>query len=339
MTQRGAIFGLDVRMAIVIGGLMAVALSTEMLSDFEGDRTIKTERRLEQVRDALLNRYSDSTTTTFTSTLSTLFSSGYLETTDAYYAQQVNSQGAQDAWGSNLTVNVVSNTKTIAGATVTSHFGILLSPGPDKVYQTASSIANESAYQTWAIPGGSDDVGLKFNTLLIDRDRVTRMQNQLKRIMEAITAYAQGAETTMVTTCTASTCNCTPSTGACSTTCSAVAPTALPYCDRTGDGYYYPLEEKFYNFYPTDSVESAASAASSMPWAYSQVRGLTTYTSGNLASMQALMTLIGLPASFAQDPWGRTLRYDSNEYDVAVVAASTATTASPLAYTASVWYQ
>lgn len=336
MTQRGAIFGLDVRMAIVIGGLMAVALSTEMLSDFEGDRTLKTEKRLEQVRDALLGRYSDSATTTFTSTLGTLFSAGYLETNDAYYAQQVSDQGAVDAWGSNLTVNVVSNTKTIMGASVTSHFGILLSPGPDKVYQTATSIANESAFQTWAPTG--DDVGLKFNTVLLDRDRVVRMQNQLKRIMEAITTYAQRAEATMVTACTASTCNCTPGTGACSTTCTAASPT-VPYCDRTGDTYYYPLEEKFYNFYPTDSVESAASAASSMPWAYSQVRSFTTYTSGNLASMQALMTLVGLPTSFASDPWGRTLRYDSNEYDVAVIAASTATTAAPLGYTASVWYQ
>jgi len=322
MKQRGAIFGLDLRMAIVIGGLMATVLSTELLSDFEGDRQEQATKKIELLRDALLARYASSTTTTFTSTLSTLFSDGYLDGQSGYYAGNSAEQAATDPWGTTYSVSVVSASKTILGASVTSHFGILVSAGADRSFQSSTTIASEAAFQTWA-PAG-DDIGLKFNTVLLDRNRVLLMQQRLRTIMDALITFAQRTETAAAADCVAANCGCDDASPV---ACSGLVDgsgRSLAYCDRTGDGYYCNNEERMMNFYPTDSVENASNPT----LAYRTIRTFTTYTSGNLASMQALMTLIGLPTSFAQDHWGRTLRYDSNEYN---------TTAAP--YTASVWYQ
>lgn len=316
MKQRGAIFGLDLRMAIVIVGLMATAISTEFLTDFEGDRQETAIKKTELLRDALLSRYASSTTSTFTSTLNTLFTEGYLDAQSGYFSGNSAEQAGTDPWGTNYTVSVVSATKTILGASVTSHFGILVSAGADRTFQSATTIASEAAFQTWA-PAG-DDIGLKFNTVLLDRNRVLLMQQRLRTIMDALVTFAQRTEASVATACVAANCGCDD---AAPVTCASLS---LAYCDRTGDGYYCNNEERMMNFYPTDSTENFSNPS----LAYRTVRGFTTYTSGNLASMQALMTLIGLPTSFAQDQWGRTLRYDSNEYN---------TTAAP--YTASVWYQ
>lgn len=330
MTQRGAIFGLDVRLAIVIAGLMATAISAEMLSNFEGERQVKSDRKTENVRDALLTRYANSATTIFTSDASTLLQGGYLDNNQGYYAGDAAAQSNLDSWGTALAVPVVSATKTIYGMPVTSHFGVVASAGPDRVFQSATTLANEAAYRSWTLSG--DDVGLKFNTILIDRDRVLRMQTQLRRIMEALATYAQRAESTAASACLAANCGCDDLAP---TTCSVAS---VGYCDVTGDTYYCGQEERMYNFYPTEAAEVTANPSR----AFSVVRSFTTYTSGNLASMQALMTLIGLPTAYAQDPWGRTLQYDSNAYDsitTPVNPSTVTTTASPAPYVAAVWFQ
>lgn len=316
MTQRGALFGLDLRMAIIIGGLMATVISAELLSRFEGDRQATSMQRVESVRNAILTRYASSATTTFDDTLTTLLSDGYLNDDAAIYAGSTGTQGAVDAWRQDLAISVVSSPKTLLGADVTSHFGVLVSSGADKVFQSPTTLADEAAFLAWA-PAG-DDISLKFNTILLDRNRVLLMQQQLKDIMAAMVIYAQRTESTVASTCEAANCGCTD---AAPVTCTALG---LDYCDRTGDGYHCNLEHQMMNFYPTNSVENISNPS----LAYSTLAGLSIYTSGNLVSMQSLMTLLGLPTSYAVDAWGRTLNYNSNEYN---------TTATP--YTASVWYQ
>lgn len=312
MKQRGAIFGLDIRMAIVIGGLMAVALSAEMISDFEGNRQTRTERTLENLRDALIDRYSGTTSSTFTNTLETLYD-GQAQNLVRY--GEASGAEAVDGWGQTLAVSTTSATENLLGVSVTVHYGIIVSSGPNKTFNSSTIVANRAAYQAWAPVG--DDFGIKFNTVLVERDRIVRMREQQRVIMEALAAYAQRREAEHTAICTASSCNCNTDANNCTSL-------GVPYCDRTSDHLYCPGEEKLYNFYPTDTTEAAANST----LAYNVVRGLATYTSGNLTSMQNLLTLIGLPTALATDPWGRTMRYSSNQY---------ATTNPP--YTAAVWYQ
>ena len=77
-------------------------------------------------------------------------------------------------------------------------------------------------------------------------------------------------------------------------------------CNFDSDSTYEPGEEMTFNFLPKSASDSSSA----------RYYSATTFTSGNLTSMRNLMSTIGLPTEYAQDPFGRTLQYDSNSTSV-----------------------
>ena len=301
---RGALFGLDARLALVVGGVMALALTAQTVSRLQGDRISQAKTQVEAIAEGLKDRYQAASSMTFDTDLATLGTSGYLNPFTTL-GSWLGFDPARDPWGNNLTVAIESggDTRQLRGFSIPLQLGIVVSAGPDGVFQSTVTAPTVASFETWA-PAG-DDIGIKFNTAADDEKRALQAQAQLRDISQALWAVAQR------------------NLASNSTYCETPANQTTDRCDvidGTTDAYF-DGEERWLNYYPLEVGDTAPS--------YTTATSGTARTSGNLASMQALVgTDLGLPTAWAQDSWGRVLRYDSNAYD---------STTPP--YAAVVWYQ
>ena len=288
MIQRGAIFGLDARLALAVGGIMALALSSQMVSQIRGDRVTAARTQVLELREALVKRFSNGQTLTFDTNLTTLATSGYLDAFTTLRSWAGFNPGL-DPWGNALVVRIESGgvTRTVRGYTLPIQMGFIVSAGPDGTFQSTTTAPTQAQYEAW-LPAG-DDIGLKFNTLPQDLQNVALAQERLRLIAAALETQRLKREQENDVYCD----TLANQTGA---RCDVV--------DGTNDAYYTG-EEMGLNYYPLETADTAPS--------YTTALGGTARTSGNVASMENFLDQdLGLPINWVRDPWGRVLRYNSN---------------------------
>lgn len=306
--QRGAMFSMDARIALVIASVLAGVVTTQVMSRIERSRVENTEIGLRVLIDGLRTYYINTGLTTIPTTLANFRT--LIIDTGVVPDRTFN----QDSWDRDWSYDTCSVARTIEGVPVTLNYAVMYSSGKDGTAAsgTADFLPNatcEAAFGAWAPTG--DDIGLKFSSLDIDRDRLARYRTQADAIVKALNAYE--ARMYQQNNLYCSTGANQGNTGCCNVV-------ALP----AAQAGYTTGEEGRMNYFPRSSTDATAASAnwnnSAGGFYYNAGRctsvpaapANTTYTSGTLASMQNLMTLIGMPTAYAQDPWGRVMRYDSN---------------------------
>lgn len=279
-SQRGAVFGMDARVALIIASIMAATGGITVLSRVERSKTDAAERGVDQLVNANMNYYRTTGITTVSPDIATLFTSGMMEET---YLQQ-------DPWGNNWNYVIGSTPIEIEDVPVTMWYGTLHSNGKDGT-DDSLAIASYADWQTWDVAG--DDIGLKFSTITIEKDRVALYRKQGQEISDRLSAVESAWYLDADGAC--------PGPG---------------WCTTGGKAYtnfnYYPISSvdlngsvQYFDGVCTDTDITGTTSACTN----------TTYISGDQTSMEALMDLLNLPQAHATDPWNRVLRYNSNLTD------------------------
>lgn len=271
-SQKGAMFGIDARIALIIASVLAAATGVAMMSRLDSNKREAAERGVLTLREGLENHYKTAGITTLAGSIGALISGGYVE----------DSTLSADPWGASWNYNTASTTMTIEGIPVTVNVAIIHSSGADGV-NDSTNIANISQYNAW-VPT-NDDIGIKFSSIEIEKDRVRRYRTQSQLITDKLEAQEAGRYLYATNICTA-----TPADAICT----------------SGSTSYTQ-----YNYYPRSDLDGGAAV-----YFDPTVSGdFQTYTAGDSSDMQQLMNDVGLPSEYATDPWNRILYYDSNVTD------------------------
>ncbi len=292
-SQTGAVFGMDARVALIIASIMAATGGVTVLSRVERSKNDGAERGIDLLVDANMKYYITTSITTLSPDIATLFTSGMIE----------DSQFQQDPWGNNWNYVTGSTNIEIEDVPVTLWYGTIHTNGKDGADDSVT-IASYADWQAWDAAG--DDIGIKFSTISVERDRVALYRKQGQEISDRLAAVEAAWYL--------------DADGACN---------GPAWCTSGGKAYtnfnYYPISSldtnvniQYFDAVCTDTDISGTTSACTD----------TTYTSGDNASMQALLNLLNLPTSYSTDPWNRTLRYNSNLTD-----------REDPPFSAQVWYQ
>ena len=270
-SQRGAMFGMDARIALIIASILAATGGATMMSRLDRSKAEGAEIRAADLRDGLESYYTTISQSSLPSSLTAVISAGLVEDSNA----------GIDPWNNSWNYNTTTSSETLEGVGVTVQMAVIHSSGKDGV-NDSTNITSESEFAAWA--PANDDVGVKFSSISIEKARVRTYRKQARTIIDKVEAHETGRYLYADNTCTT-----TPSDSICSNGSPAVSYTQ-------------------YNFYPRSDLD-ATSATYFDPTVTSSYQ---TYTAGNSADMEQLMSDVGLPTSYATDPWGRTLWYHSN---------------------------
>jgi hypothetical protein len=292
LNQKGAMFGMDARVALIIASVLAATGGVTVMSKIERNRVEAAERGVSILRDGVISYYETIDLDAMPPAIADLFSNSVIE------------EGilADDPWGNAWEYNVVSDTtKSIEDVPVTIFYVVIHSTGKDAT-DNSVGISSIAEYVAWA--AGGDDIGIKFNTLEIEKKRVKAYVTMGKTVVNALNVYESSKYLEAEALC-------------------APGGTNPADADCTNSGKVYSE----YNYYPESNPQGNGGGGTAVY--YNNVTGAaTSFTSGNAGDMQALMTEIALPTAYAIDPWGRPLNYESN-----------ATGRNEAPFSASVWYQ
>ncbi len=313
--QKGAMFSMDARIALIIASVLAGVVGTQVIQKVERNRVEAAEISVSALVDGLETYYKSQPTVTALNglpaghtalvPLPTNFNTGLGSyQTRVIDAGLVSAALVEEPWGQTWAFDKCVATQTIEGVQVTVHYAVIYSGGPDRtlssgtgdILANATCVANFAAWNTI-----NDDIGMKFSTIDIERAYITEMKNKLIIIQESLQAY----EATKVM----------ENQDFCSTTLNPE--TLNPRCDFNNDGAYQTGEEIGSNYFPrsaTDTVDTAVPPNNYYYIPYGRAAAGTEVgdVAFNLAGMQAFVISLGLDASYATDPWGKLLCYESN---------------------------
>lgn len=275
--QKGAMFGMDARIALVVASVLAAAGGVTIMSRLERSKVEQTEIGVELIRNALESHYRSTGITSLAADIDTLFTAGLIP----------DSTLTTDPYGNAWNYNTISVTKTINNTDVTVHLATIHSNGRDGV-NDSTTIVDEADYASWE--PSDDDIGAKFSTIEIEKERVLRYREQAQQIIDKLSAHESGRFLYINGVCPAGDDS---------------------HADCVHETPDPDVHHSNYNYYPKSSLDSSGAT-----YLDPDVTGsYQTYTAGNSTDMQQLLSDIGLPTSFATDPWNRTLYYDSNITD------------------------
>ena len=287
--QRGAMFGLDARITLVIAALVALVVGLQQTQKIDRLKITETEQRLARIKAASLHYYQDGGffPTDVAGDLTTFDNNGqpYLSISDTV-----------DAWGATFTLVDVAPCGYHVETNDSSKNIYVFSAGPNGVFDydyaaESGKACDEHATTVEAYLTG-DDLMIKVSSYEIDSHFYKQAKKQLEEIAAKITALAEHNRIRWQRTCEAT----------------GVATTG---CDYDANGAYVKGEEQSMNFFPY-ATEVVTGCAASRPFYADNASFSRSYTSNNAVSMQALMTVLGLPTSYASLK-GNVLRYDSND--------------------------
>jgi len=300
LNQRGAMFSMDARIALVIASVLAGVVGTQVVQRIERSRVEAAEAGVQTLISGLENYYKTVSLNAVPPGDPSTFNTG-AGNFDAVIIDTgivPDSSLATDPWGRNWVYETCNAAATIEGVQVTVHYVVLYSGGPNLTNESgandfltnAACAANYSAWNATA-----DDIGIKFNTFDIERDRVAEMKNKLVTVQSALQAY----ETTLFLEN--------------QTFCANVANQAnTPRCNFDGVGGYLPGEEINLNYFPRSTNDPNVGGYYYVPNGRAAAGGELSVVNNTAADMTSLMALIGLSTNYIRDPWGRLLCYESN---------------------------
>jgi hypothetical protein len=275
--QKGAMFGMDARIALIIASVLAATGSVTVMSKLERSRVEAAEIGTVFLTDAIESHYkaegftgSPTVPTRVAKDLDELFIKGYITETSLI----------ADPWGNEWRYAVLSRLISIEDIELTEHLVTIHSAGKDGVNDTPSpTIAGE--WNEWRPL--NNDLGTKFSTIEIGKARITEYQSRGRVIVDKLQAIEEANYLEAESLC----------------------PDEL-WCKDIPE-----VKDKYtgFNFYPQSSLDTTGS-----PYFAEIFTGGANniYISGDEQSMKALMKELGLPHSYSKDPWGRVMQYDSN---------------------------
>lgn len=278
LKQRGALFGMDARIALVAMGVAATAIGVVTITYLSENKINTATNQVVAMKNGIFRQCQPSLSCN---------STFYTDPADAgmNYASEYTFDNGNDPWGAPYLITAIPVSKTIAQESVTVVFYTIVSSGPNNAGDS-NVITNETDYQTWQ-PAG-DDIGIKFSTYQLAHDIVMQGKTRLAEIANRLNAYEKATLETLRTFCD------TP------------ANQLNTNCDFDNSGGYTTDEEFQINLFPRATGEAIAS----------KYYSATTYTSGDATGMGNMLQLIGFNSTLASlyftDALGRTLRYTSN---------------------------
>lgn len=305
--QRGAMFSMDARIALIIASVLAGVVGTQVIQRIERNRVAAAEEGAQQLLEGLKNYYKTVSLDAIPPGSPDTFNTGtnnfesVIVDTGLVAQDNLNT----DPWGNVWTYDECNRTATIEGMAVTVHHVILFSHGPDGVADSGTGDILTSGtcaadYAGWNTAG--DDVGEKFSTFDIERNRVEITRERLNAIRGGLGAYEASHFMEAQSEC--------------------LDKLPLAECDFSDNGTYETGEEVGYNFFPrstNDEVANGGNWTGTHPNDYYYIpdgRGAVgsemDVVGNSLPNMQTFVTMLGLNNEYAQDPWGRTLCYESN---------------------------
>lgn len=290
--QAGVVFGMDARIAIVILAIASMAIAINRLAINESSRLQEATYQILKISELVEDYYRENNTDL--SELATLYSQA-TALQDSFWKGHDNLKN--DPWG-NQWQFVVSNADIVlVGETVNAKCVTVFSPGGDSYGYLASlasgqtysdcinntNVSNAGISQTQEY----DDLFYKFTTVKVEYERILETNAKLEEIKTALINYQQAKLNTELEYCNG--------------LAQAVADLDAR-CDLNASGTYEQTELETSNHLPKSSLDVTVAI-------YSDA---TVYTDKDLASMQLLMTQLGLPTDYAQDGFKRVLSYNSN---------------------------
>lgn len=185
----------------------------------------------------------------------------------------------KDPWGNPWVYYRTTGDIKLEGIPIEAQYAVIYSRGKNGVDDTNGFLGPDD-FGTWATQ--KDDIGTKYMSRDVELKRVDDYRGRAQLIIDKLEAAESSGYIEAQGICTAD-----------------GAPT---WCTEEDNNY------TLLNYYP----KSDADDTSGVTYYSEKVQGKRAYASGNLDDMQQLMVDIGLPAMYAQDPWGRTMMYNSN---------------------------
>lgn len=269
-TQRGAMFGMDARVALIIMAILAAVGGWQMMSRLEGGKVDQAAAQAEQLREGLQKYYETIGLNRMPETLEDLFRSNVV--TDPSLRR--------DPWGNVWEYYANSSMVRIEDTPITVQFAVVFSRGKNALDDTGG-FGGMDDFAEWQ--PHKDDVGVKFTSREVELKRLGQYRENARLILDKIEAYEAAAFLEAQSTCSAK--------------------DGPEWCADMG-GKNWTL----FNYYPRTDADDTTGVI----YYAEKVLNKRTYASGNLDDMQQLMMDLGLPASYAQDPWSRVLMFNPN---------------------------
>ncbi len=269
--QRGAMFGMDARIALIVAAILTAAGGVTIMSRLESSKVQAAEAQLEMLRDSLGRYYTQVGINRLPATLDDLFREGNL----------VDISLRRDPWGNAWEYSQTNATVRIEDTPITMQMAVISSRGKDGVAESGG-ISSENDYNAWQTRG--DDIGIKYVSRDVEMQRLAEYRARAQLIIDKLEAVESASFLEAQNTC-------------------AVVEGAPSWCTSI-DGKNYTL----FNYYPMSDADMTPGTV----YYADKVLGKRAYASGNLSEMQQMMIDLGLPAAYAQDPWGRILMFSPN---------------------------
>lgn len=187
----------------------------------------------------------------------------------------------RDPWGNPWDYSRTTTTVRIEDTPITMQLAAISSRGKNAIGESAQ-VNSESDFNAWQ--AGGDDIGTKYTSRDVEMQRLAEYRARAQLIIDKLEAMESASFLEAQNTCSAG----------------AGSP---EWCTNI-DGKNYTL----FNYYPKSDSDDTTGVV----YYSDKILNQKVYASGNLAEMQQLMIDLGLPSSYAQDPWGRVLMFSPN---------------------------
>jgi hypothetical protein len=159
LAQRGAMFGMDARIALIVAAILTAAGGITIMSRLERSKVEQADQGAATLRDALLKYYQSIGINQLPDSLETLFQAGLVADPSL----------RKDPWGNPWYYERFSTPVQIEGNPVTVHYAVIYSGGKDGV-ANSPGLQSDADFAQWETL--NDDVGLKVSTRDIELSRL-----------------------------------------------------------------------------------------------------------------------------------------------------------------------
>jgi type II secretory pathway pseudopilin PulG len=223
VAQRGAMFGMDARIALIVAAILAAAGGVTLMSRLERSKVDQAEAEVAELRDGLNKYYQNVSINQLPGTLAPLLQSGLITSPNLQ----------NDPWGNPWFYSTASANVELEGTPITVHYAVIYSAGKDGVADSPG-LASADDFAGWQPL--RDDVGVKYSSRDVETTRRSEFVARAQLIVDKLEAQEAASFV--------------DAQGACSG--DAEAPT---WCtDLQGKNYTQ------FNFYPPSSLDETAGA-------------------------------------------------------------------------------
>jgi type II secretory pathway pseudopilin PulG len=191
-SQRGAMFGMDARIALIIAAILAAAGGITFMSRLERSNVDKAEGSVAKLRDGVSKYYQTISINQLPENLSLVFEQNMIDDPSL----------KADPWGNPWYYNMASADLDLEGTPITVHYAVIYSGGKDGVADSANLVSADD-YASWQTAG--DDVGIKLSTRDIEVSRKAEFLDRARLIVDKLEATESAAYIEAQTACTGTT--------------------------------------------------------------------------------------------------------------------------------------